>query len=72
MCPNSYVAKTELHGQRLYFQVNTDQQNLRQSLSKKTERKNERIKNVVACYQEFKDRGQVLLYMRSVGYIVVP
>lgn len=54
------------------LQLNTGQRNIRQALGKKTVIRNERIRNVVMRYQEFKDNNDVLSYARSIGYNYVP
>ena len=53
-------------------QIHAGHVNVRQNRSRKAQIKDDRIYNIVRRYQEYKDDGNVLLYLRSLGYNVAP
>ena len=53
-------------------QLHAGHVNVRQNRSRKAQIKDDRIYNIVRRYQEYKDDGNVLLYLRSLGYNVAP
>ena len=62
------LKKEEQEGRQLRVQIRAGHTKIRQPINKKYILSQQRVKNIVTRYQEFKDRNEILVYLRNLSY----
>ncbi|KAG8233356.1 hypothetical protein J437_LFUL005817 [Ladona fulva] len=62
------IRKEQHDTEAAILQINSGHHNIKQICSRKTILRSERIKGIVQRYEEFKENGQILQYLKSLGY----